>query len=72
MLPLDPFDDVIEQVSEGRLVQGRGWGQTAADQRGPHLAHAVPVPGPPVQRAGLEGQQAVERALQQSLKLSLA
>lgn len=72
VLPVDAVDDVIEQMSDGGLLQGHGWRQAAADQSGPHLAHVVPVPGTGVQSAAVDGQQAVERALRQRVNLSVA
>ena len=72
VLPVDAIDDVIEQASQGRLLQGHGRGQAAAHQRGPHLAHTVPVTGPGLGRAGVEHQQAVERALEEWVRPRLA
>lgn len=63
VLAKDPVDDVVQQPSNGGLLQGHGGRQAAADQGGPHLADAVPVPRTGQGGGAVCAQQAVESTL---------
>lgn len=63
VLPVDPVGDVVQQPSDGRLLQGHGGREAAAHQGGPHLAHTVPVPHTGQGQAAMHAQQAVQSPL---------
>lgn len=66
VLPEDPVGHVVQQPPDGGLLQGHGGRQATADQSGPHLPNAVPVPGTGEGGGAVSPQQAVEGTLRQS------
>lgn len=63
VLPVDPVSDVIEQPSNGGLLQGHSGRQAAADQSRPHFPNTVPVPRACQGDTTVYTQQAVECTL---------
>ncbi len=63
MLAMDPVGDVVQQSTDGGLLQGHGGRQATADQCGPHLPDAVPVPHTGQRGTTVHSQQAVESTL---------
>lgn len=63
VLAVDPVSDFVEQSADGRLLQGHGGRQATANQSGPHLPDAVPVPRTGHTNTTVQTQQAVQSAL---------
>lgn len=63
MLAMDPVNDVVEQSSDGGLLQGHSGREATADQSGPHLPDAVPVPRTGQRHTTVCAQQAVKCTL---------
>lgn len=70
VLAMDPVGDVVEQAADGGLLQGHGGRQAAADQGGPFLADAVPVPRAGQVDTAVHSQQAVQSALSDRTQIS--
>lgn len=66
VLAEDPVGHVVQQAPDGGLLQGHGGRQATADQSGPHLPNAVPVPGTGQGGGAVRSKQAVEGSLQQT------
>lgn len=63
VVPVYPVGDVVEQPSNGGLLQGHGGRQAAADQSRPHFPNTVPVPRAGQGNTTVYTQQAVECTL---------
>lgn len=63
MLAMDPVSDLIEQSTNGLLLQGHGGRQATADQSGPHLPDTVPVPRTGQTKTTVQTQQTVQSTL---------
>ena len=64
VLPVDLVCDVIEEPSNGGLLQGHGRGETTAHQSRPHLPDTVPVSPTGQTHPPVHPQQTVQRALE--------